>query len=310
MISAPSEPRDGFGFGANLAIPANSILVLPAEGCEMVGRSWKFVQPGHDMSNRTFSGKRALVTGGNRGLGLGIARCLAAHGAEVCLVAHDEEALAAARREIEREGAPCHAVATDLATTDGVMAAADEALSISPRWDILVNSAGNPPGPTLLEMEVEYWDKTFAVHCRAPFLLAQAVAPGMIQCGGGDILNISSTASLVACRGHGAYSSAKTALNMLTRSMALEWGPHNIRVNAICPTAVMTEMGREVWGNHPAQARWLKSKIPIGRFAEVADVVALAEFLLGPENSFITGAIIPVDGGLISSLADGPPIDG
>lgn len=262
------------------------------------------------MKKGIFTGERAVVTGGSRGIGRGIAKRLGTQGAEVCIIARAPDVLADAKKEIEQEGATCHTVQSDLATTDGARAAAERVLAISPRWDILVNCAGNPPGPTLLEMDVDYWDKTFAVHCRAPFLLTQSLVPEMIKGGGGNILNISSAASLVACRGHGAYAPAKSSLNMLTREMALEWGRHNIKANAICPTAVMTKLGQKVWGSNPLQAEWLRAKIPAGRFAEVTDVVELAVFLLGPNNTFVNGAIIPCDGGLLVGYADGPPEGG
>lgn len=259
------------------------------------------------MSVLKFSGRRAVVTGGNRGMGRGIATTLAEGGAEICIVARDEGALAETRRNIEGRGATCHCISADLSTIAGAKRAADAVRAINVRWDILVNCAGIPPGPMLLEMDLDYWERTFGVHCRAPFILAQALAPAMIEQGNGSILNVSSVASLVACRGHGAYASAKAGLNMLTRTMALEWGRHGVRANAICPTAVMTEMGREVWASHPVQAEWLKAKIPVGRLGEVKDVVGLAKFLLDPENTFINGVVIPCDGGLLAGLADGPP---
>lgn len=225
------------------------------------------------MSTRVgdFEGKRELITGGDGGMGVGIATRLAENGATV--------------------------------------AAADAALALAARWDILVHTAGDPPGPLLLETELDYWDETYGVHTRALFVLGKALAPGMIEAGGGHILAMSSTASVSACRGHGTYSSAKAALNMLTQTMALEWGPHGILANVVMPTATMTEMGRVVWGDHPVQAEWLRSKIPSGRFAEVADIVDLVEFLVGPRNNYINGALVPIDGGLLTGLTDGPPTD-
>lgn len=261
-----------------------------------------------DSTERKFAGKRAVVTGGDRGIGLGIAQALAAGGAEVCLVARDQEALQAESQALQTAGHTCHALSFDLATVAGAQDAAAAILELADRWDILVNNAGNPPGPPLLEMDVEFWDTTFGVHCRAPFVLSQALVRGMIAAGGGgNILNISSAASLVGFRNHGAYSSAKAALNMLTREMTLEWSEHNIKVNAICPTVVLTKLGRKVWGENPVLGDWAMGKIPARRFAEVADVVNLAMFLIGPENTFVHGAIIPCDGGMTTGHADGPP---
>lgn len=254
-----------------------------------------------------FAGKRAVITGGDRGIGLGIAQGLAALGVEICLIARDEAAIQNAKHEIEALGVTCHALRFDLSTGDGAPAAAAAVLAIASQWQMLVNNAGNPPGPSLMAMDAAYWDLTFGVHCRAPFVLSQALVPGMIEAGGGSILNISSVAALVGIRGHGAYGPAKAALNMLTQEMAVEWGKHQIRANAICPTVVLTKLGQEVWGSHPVQAAWAKAKIPVGRFAEVEDVVRLGLFLLGPDSTFLNGTIIPCDGGMVTGFADGPP---
>lgn len=256
----------------------------------------------------SFSGQRAVITGGDRGIGLAIAKSLAAEGATVFLIGRNAAHLESARDEIAAAGGACETLSADLADLAQTQAAAAELVRRASRWDIFVHSAGNPPGPNLLEMTVDYWETTFAIHCRSCFLIAQALAPGMLEAGRGSILTISSVAAFVAVHGHGAYSPAKVALNMLTRSFALEWGP-KIRANAICPTAVLTEMGQEVWGSHPAAANWLKEKIPAGRFAEVDDVVALALFLLSPASNFLTGTTIPVDGGLLAGLADKAPED-
>lgn len=258
------------------------------------------------MQPSPFAQKRVAVTGGDRGIGLGIAARLASLGANVCLVARNTEHLEGARTQITAAGGACTTIEADLADLAATEKAAEALLALAPRWDILVNCAGNPPGPMLLEMDVEYWNTTFAVHCRAPFLLSRALAPGMIAAGAGRILNISSVASLVAVRGHGAYSPAKAAMNMLTREMAIEWGPQ-IQVNALCPTATLTEMGQEVWGSHPVQAEWLRAKTPAGRFAEVEEIVDFAIFLLGPSARYINGTSIPIDGGLLAGYADGPP---
>lgn len=255
------------------------------------------------------AGKRALVTGGDRGIGAGIAGRLASQGASVCLVARDRDALTEEKAKIEADGADCAVVEADLATIDGAQAAIAAALDIAPRWDFLVNNAGIPGGPPLLEMDVDLFDRTFAVHVRAAFMLAQALVPGMIEAGGGKIVNISSTASLITLRNHGAYSPAKAALNMLTSAMAVEWGAHNIQANAICPTVVLTKLGEEVWGQHPRAAEWMRAKIPAQRFGEVSDVVAVADFLLSPAADFVNGVAIPCDGGQTTGIADGPPAD-
>ncbi len=245
------------------------------------------------------------MTGGDRGMGLGIATRLAEQGAEVCLVARDADALDEARSAVGSTGASCTTIVADLADLGEATGVADQLGTTGP-WDILVNDAGNPPGPVLVDLPVELWDETFGVHVRAPFLLSKAVLPQMIERGGGDILSISSTATVTPTPGHGAYSPAKSALESLTRNMALEWGPHNVKANAIQPTAVMTKLGEKVWGSKPVQADWLRSKIPMGRFGEVSDIVDLAHYLLGPHNSFVSGAVIPCDGAMRTGYFDKP----
>ncbi len=240
-------------------------------------------------------------------MGVGIATRLAEKGAVVTIVGRHADSLEEARAAISAVGPGCDVIQADLSSRDGAVAAADAALSLASHWDVFIHTAGDPPGPLLLETELDYWDQTYGVHTRALFVLGKALAPGMIELGHGHILSMSSTASVSACRGHGTYSSAKAALNMLTQTMALEWGPHGILANVVMPTATMTKMGRVVWGDHPVQAEWLESKIPSGRFAEVSDIVDLVEFLVGPRNSYINGALIPIDGGLLTGLTDGPP---
>jgi len=259
------------------------------------------------MERDGFVGKRAVVTGGNRGIGRGIAEALASRGCSLCIVGRDATALSETRRAIEAVGGTCETISADLSQTRDTERAAQQIVALEDRWDFLVNSAGNAPAHTILETPVEYWDDTFAIHCRAPFLLAKALVPGMINHGDGVILNISSNAGLRAFPAHAAYSSAKAAMNMMTQSMTVEWAQYGIRINAITPTAVMTDMGREVWGNHPKMAEWLLRKIPAGRFAEVDDVVRLALFLLGPDSAFLNGTIIPCDGGILAGVVDGPP---
>lgn len=250
--------------------------------------------------------RRALITGGDSGIGEGIARALAESGTAVCIVGRNVEALASVQAEIRDRGGACDTVVADLATTAGAQSAADAALAIDPTWDVLVNDAGNPAGPMLLDINVELWDLTMAVHVRAPFILARSLVPGMIAAGGGKILNVSSVAGMMASASHGAYSAAKAGLNMLTRCMAIEWGKHNIQANAICPTATQTQLLEAAWRSHPAAERWFKSKIPAGRLGDVSDLVSVAAFLLSPDSDFISGAVIPVDGGMSAGFGDLP----
>src|SRR5262249_29427356 len=151
-------------------------------------------------------------------------------------------------------GRRCLVIQADLRTIEGPRAAASQALDYFGGIDILVNNAGIFYRQNILETTVDHWDETQAVNLRAPFLLAQAIAPGMIERRMGKIINISSLASVVGCDGHAAYSASKGGLNLLTQVMATEWGPFNIQTNAIAPTVVLTDMGKKVWGDEAKSA--------------------------------------------------------
>ena len=148
----------------------------------------------------------------------------------------------------------------------------------------------------LLTLAPEAWDETLAVNLRAPYLLAQALAPQMIAQGSGKIINVSSQAGVAALEDHAAYCASKGGLNMLTKVMALEWGAHNIQVNAVAPTVILTPMGVEVWGD-PAKSAPMLAKIPLRRFGQPVEVADLILFLASPASGLITGETILIDGG-------------
>ncbi|XP_075231566.1 L-xylulose reductase-like isoform X2 [Lycorma delicatula] len=166
--------------------------------------------------------------------------------------------------------------------------------------DCLVNNAGIAKLAPFLDAEPEDFDKVFDTNVKAVLNISQVVAKGMVERGkGGSIVNISSQASKAALADHAVYSSSKAALDMLSRVMALELGPHNIRVNCLNPTVVMTEMGRLGWSD-PVKSEEMLSKIPLHRFAEVDEVVNAILFLLSDKASMITGVTLPIDGGFLA----------
>lgn len=247
------------------------------------------------------NGQRALVTGGSKGIGAAAAEALALAGADVAIVGRDSAGLAATRDAITRAGRDCVAIEADLQSIDGVRKAGELALSYSPRWDILVNNAGIGTFATLLQLKMEELDTIFAVNFKSALILAQMLVPQMIQRRAGKIVNISSYGSFVGTPGLGAYAASKAALNQLTRTMAVEWGPHNIQVNAVCPTIVMTDLVKRIW-NDPIRARDLDAKlarIPMGRFCEPREVADVVVFLASPAANFLTGQSIPLEGGLL-----------
>ena len=242
------------------------------------------------------AGKRALVTGGGRGIGIDIAIVLAQAGADVAIVGRGRQGLQETSEQVIAAGRQCVIIEADMLTVDGPRYAAAEALHHFGKIDILVNNAGIARIAPILESSVEDWEDVLAVNLRAPFLLAQALAPKMIEQRSGKIINISSQAGVVALQGHGSYAASKGGLNMLTKVMALEWGPHNIQVNAVAPTVILTDMGTTVWGD-PEKSGPMLAKIPLGRFGYPVEVADLVLFLASPASDLITGETILIDGG-------------
>lgn len=241
-------------------------------------------------------GKRALVTGASRGFGAVIATVLADAGADVGVVGRDAAGLEATRRAIVDKGRRCVAIQADLGTVEGPRAAGTRALEFFGTVDILVNNAGIFHRQSILETTVEEWDETQAVNLRAPFLLAQAIVPGMIKQQSGKIINISSLASVVGCDGHAGYSASKGGMNMLTRVMATEWGQFNIQTNAVAPAVVLTDMGKQVWGNE-AKSAPMKARIPLRRFGEPIEIADMVLYLASPASDFVCGQVMLIDGG-------------
>ncbi len=248
------------------------------------------------LSRFALPGKRALVTGGSKGIGRDVARVLAEAGADIALVGRDREGLDETVALVQALGRRCHALEADLASADETRAAGQRALELFGTVDILVNNAGIARIAPLLDLTVEQWDETQAVNLRAPFLLAQLVVPGMIAQRSGKIINISSQAGVIAIDEHGAYSASKGGLNLLTKVMAAEWGSYNIQANAVCPTVILTPMGAQVWGE-PAKGDPMLAKIPLRRFGLPQEVADLVLFLAAPASDLITGQAVLIDGG-------------
>jgi 2-deoxy-D-gluconate 3-dehydrogenase len=236
------------------------------------------------------------VTGASKGIGNEICRVLADAGADIVGVARDPQGLGEVKAMVEAMGRRCLVIEADLATVEQTRMAARTALQAWGVIDILVNNAGITAIESILEAKVENWDRIMAVNLRAPFLLAQALAPKMIEKGAGKIINVSSQTSTVALDKHAAYMSSKNALNALTKAMTMEWAKYNIQSNAVCPTVILTPMGEMVWGD-PKVGDPMRAKIPLGRFGKPVEIADLVLFLASPASDLITGQTIFADGG-------------
>jgi len=250
-----------------------------------------------DISTRfSLEGKVAVVTGASRGLGVTICETLSAAGADIVAIARDKALLDETRALVTAQGRTCLAVAADLLDARAAEQATARMRSEIGTPTILVNNAGMSIPKSLTEQSVEEWDSILNLNLRAPWLMARALVPGMIDAGGGKIINISSMASNVALTDHGPYVASKAGLNGLTKVMTAEWAPHNIQSNAVCPTVVWTPMGERVWGVGDKLQRFLE-KIPAGRVATPQEVADLVLYLATPASGMINGQEIFVDGG-------------
>ena len=241
-------------------------------------------------------GKRALVTGATKGIGLETAKVLAEAGADIAAVGRDADGLAKVAAAVTAAGRHCVTIQADMGTVDGPEAAAREALAAFGTIDILVNNAGIALIDLLTEAAVEDWDRTMAVNLRAPFLLARALVPQMIARKAGKIVNVSSQAGVVGLEGHGAYCASKGGLNMLTKVMTVEWAKHNIQINSVCPTVILTPMGEEVWGR-PEKGGPMLAKIPAGRFGRPREVADMILYLASSASDLVCGQDMLIDGG-------------
>ncbi|UEL28161.1 SDR family NAD(P)-dependent oxidoreductase [Pseudarthrobacter sp. L1SW] len=244
------------------------------------------------MPDFRLDGKKALVTGAARGLGKAIADGLAESGATVYGTSRDAES---ARLITERYGTPAFPV--DITEPTQILQFADDLMQESGGIDLLVNNAGvNVPKPAL-ELTVEDWDTVFDTNLKGSFFLTTALARQWIKAGTqGAVVNVASQAGIVGIEERAAYGTSKAGLIHLTKILALEWARSGIRVNAVAPTFVRTELTASTL-SRPDWAAELLSRIPIGRFGEPEDIAGAVAFLLSDAASLITGHTLAIDGG-------------
>jgi NAD(P)-dependent dehydrogenase (short-subunit alcohol dehydrogenase family) len=250
----------------------------------------------HFMS-AVLAGRTALVTGSTSGIGRATALHLAELGAHVIVSGRDVARGEATVIAIRAAGGKADFVAADLTDSTGVRELAERATDLAGgHLDVLVNNAGVFPFGTTPEITEEALDFVYAVNVKAPFLLVQALAPGMAARGYGAIINITTRVASVGMPVSGAYGSTKAALELLTKAWATEFGPSGVRVNAVSPGPVRTE-GTEPLGDLLDQ---LAAPAPSRRVSQPEEIAGVVGFLAGPGAAQIHGSVIPVDGGLVA----------
>lgn len=246
------------------------------------------------------TGRKALVTGGSRGLGQAIAVALARMGAEVCVAARHPDSLEQTLSLIGRAGVPGRGIAFDMRDTNAIRSAVSD---LDATWplDILVNNAGFENVAPSLDVDEDIWDAIVDTNLKGSFFCSQVAARGMAARGRGAIVNLCSLTSFVGIPTAAPYGASKSGLLGMTRALSAEWAERGIRVNAIAPGYFRTDMTEGFYQDE----KWASSmlgKIPQRRFGEMADVGGSVVFLVSDAAAYVTGQCIAIDGGLLASI--------
>lgn len=239
-----------------------------------------------------FTDKVVLVSGAASGMGVYEAKAFAKESAKVVVADVNAEGAKATAKEIAADGGEAIGIGVDLTNAEQLQSMVDDVLAHFGRIDVLVNNAGVfDKYATLLDTSDELWDLIYNINIKAVFRLTKLVLPQMIERGHGSIVNIASVAGLIANKGGAAYTSSKHAVIGLTKHLSSTYAKDGIKVNAICPGTIVTPLIKDVIANIP------KDNVPMHRFGEPEEVADLALFLASDEAAFMSGAIVPIDGG-------------
>lgn len=241
--------------------------------------------------------KKAIVTGGGRGLGRAIAVGLAQFGADVAIVSRTKHELDVTAREIENTGRAALVYPADVAKKADIERIVADVVARWGRIDILVNNAGVDAANPAIDYREEDWDFVLDVNLKGYFLFAQACAREMMKTGGGAIINNSSICGDVAVKNIVAYNASKGGVNMLTRTLAVEWAPYNIRVNAFSPAYMEAFMPGAASEHDESKEKSIRDLTPLGRRGKPEELVGPVVFLASDASSYVTGEVLMVDGG-------------
>lgn len=249
---------------------------------------------------RRLEGKTAVITGGGAGMGRASVLRFLEEGANVVIAEINEQILHAAIREAEKISPQVIGVRTDVTSEGDVKRVVDRAVEAFGTVDVLFNNAGMNHAALLHETTLEDWERVFDVNIKGMFLMCRQVLPVMMAQNHGSIINTASPGALVGLRGISAYCASKGAVPALTRSIAIDYAPYNIRANYICPGVILTEMTEKIIQSKPnpeEYREWYRTARPLGRFGEPVEIANAAVFLASDETAFMTGASLVADGG-------------
>ncbi|BEP66984.1 MULTISPECIES: SDR family NAD(P)-dependent oxidoreductase [unclassified Variovorax] len=243
------------------------------------------------------TGKVALVTGGNGGIGLGMAQGLAKAGARVIIAARNAQKSAAAVESLKALGSDSFALALDVTDEASVQKAFDEVAARCGRLDILVNNAGTTVRKPVDQLALAEWHQVMDTNLTSAFLCSRAAHPHLKKAGGGKIINIGSMMSIFGAPYAPAYAASKAGIVQLTKSTALSWAADQIQVNAILPGWFETELTDGARTQIPGLYERVKTRAAAGRWGQPSDIAGTAVFLASAASDYVTGTAIPVDGG-------------
>jgi len=248
----------------------------------------------------SLQGKVALVIGASRGLGQGMARAMAEAGADLVPVARTISSLEELAEDVGRLGRKCLPLQVDISKVSEIQSMMDRAVETFGKIDILINSQGGQVRKPAMEMTEQDWDGLMAVNLKSVYFSCQAAARHMIKQGKGKIINVASLTSVLGLANITIYGASKGGVASLTKGLAVEWAPHHINVNAVLPGYYITELTADLFKNEQ-RAKWVISRIPLGRTGNPEDLSSTAVFLASEASDYITGQIIPVDGGWLAA---------